>query len=45
MLVPFLDRTPGRQPWRRPEVMVPGLFAVLFLLFEAMLAVGRLFNL
>ena len=45
MLVPFLDRTPGREPWRRPEVMVPGLFTVLFLVFEAMLAVGRLFNL
>ncbi|EQD40135.1 membrane protein containing Cytochrome b/b6 [mine drainage metagenome] len=45
ILVPFLDRTPGRQPWRRPEVMVPALFVVLFLVFEALLAVNRLFNL
>jgi quinol-cytochrome oxidoreductase complex cytochrome b subunit len=45
MLVPFLDRSPEREPWRRPEVMVPALFAVLFLVFEALLAVNRLFNL
>ncbi|MFZ0995427.1 MAG: cytochrome b N-terminal domain-containing protein [Candidatus Dormiibacterota bacterium] len=45
MLVPFLDRSPEREPWRRPEVMVPALFAVLFLIFEALLAVNRLFNL
>ncbi|MGC1908850.1 MAG: cytochrome b N-terminal domain-containing protein [Candidatus Dormiibacterota bacterium] len=45
ILVPFLDRSPDREPWRRPEVMVPALFAVLFLVFEALLAVNRLFNL
>lgn len=45
ILVPFLDRSPGRQPWRRPEMMVPALFALLFLIFEAILAVNRLFNL
>ena len=45
VLVPFLDRSPEREPWRRPEVMVPALFAVLFLVFEALLAVNRLFNL
>jgi quinol-cytochrome oxidoreductase complex cytochrome b subunit len=45
MLVPFLDRSPEREPWRRPEVMVPALFAILFLIFEALLAVNRLFNL
>jgi quinol-cytochrome oxidoreductase complex cytochrome b subunit len=45
MLVPFLDRSPEREPWRRPEVMVPALFAALFLIFEALLAVNRLFNL
>ena len=45
ILVPFLDRSPEREPWRRPEVMVPALFAVLFLIFEALLAVNRLFNL
>jgi len=45
ILVPFLDRSPEREPWRRPEVMVPALFAVVFLIFEALLAVNRLFNL
>ncbi|HUY56243.1 MAG TPA: cytochrome b N-terminal domain-containing protein [Candidatus Micrarchaeaceae archaeon] len=45
ILVPFLDRSPEREPWRRPEVMVPALFATLFLIFEALLAVNRLFNL
>ncbi|HUY60430.1 MAG TPA: cytochrome b N-terminal domain-containing protein, partial [Candidatus Dormibacteraeota bacterium] len=43
--VPFLDRSPERRPWKRPELMVPAGFAVFFLLFETMLAVNRLFNL
>ncbi|MGH7641244.1 MAG: cytochrome b [Candidatus Dormibacteria bacterium] len=44
-LLPFLDRTPDRAPWNRAEVMVPALFALLFLIFETLLGVNRLFNL
>ncbi len=45
ILVPFLDRSPDREPWKRPQLMVPALFTLLFLIFEALLAVNRLFNL
>ncbi len=45
IMVPFLDRSPDREPWKRPQLMVPALFTLLFLIFEALLGVNRLFNL
>src|SRR5439155_860337 len=43
--LPFIDRDPERNPFERPAVMVPGAFAVLFVVLLTLLGSGRLFNL
>ena len=45
LALPFIDRGPERNPFERPEVMVPGAFAVLFVVILTLLGSGRLFNL
>ncbi len=44
-MLPWLDRSPEREPWRRPEVMIPAAFVIGFILYETLLGVNRLFNL
>jgi quinol-cytochrome oxidoreductase complex cytochrome b subunit len=45
LALPFIDRGPERNPFERPAVMVPGAFAVLFVVILTLLGSGRLFNL
>ncbi|TMF86487.1 MAG: hypothetical protein E6I07_08645 [Chloroflexi bacterium] len=45
LALPFIDRDPERNPFERPAVMVPGAFAVLFVVLLTLLGSGRLFNL
>ncbi|TMF28756.1 MAG: hypothetical protein E6I25_07440 [Chloroflexi bacterium] len=45
LALPFIDRGPERNPFERPAVMVPGGFAVLFVVILTLLGSGRLFNL
>ncbi|TMF58575.1 MAG: DUF4405 domain-containing protein [Chloroflexi bacterium] len=45
LALPFIDRGPERNPFERPAVMIPGVFAVLFMLILTLLGSGRLFNL
>ena len=45
LALPFIDRDPERNPFERPAVMVPGAFAVLFVVILTLLGSGRLFNL
>jgi quinol-cytochrome oxidoreductase complex cytochrome b subunit len=45
LALPFIDRGPERNPFERPAVMVPGAFAVLFIVILTLLGSGRLFNL
>ena len=45
LALPFLDRDAERNPFERPAVMVPGAFAVLFVVILTLLGSGRLFNL
>jgi len=45
LALPFIDRGPERNPFERPAVMVPGAFAVLFMVILTLLGSGRLFNL
>jgi quinol-cytochrome oxidoreductase complex cytochrome b subunit len=45
LALPFIDRDPERNPFERPAVMIPGGFAVLFMLILTLLGSGRLFNL
>ncbi len=45
LALPFIDRSPERNPFERPRVMVPGAFAVLFVVILTLLGSGRLFNL
>ena len=44
LLLPFIDRGPERNPFERPAVMVPGAFAVVFIVILTLLGSGRLFN-
>ena len=44
LALPFIDRDPERNPFERPAVMVPGAFAVLFIVILTLLGSGRLFN-
>ena len=44
LALPFIDRGPERNPFERPAVMVPGAFAVLFVVILTLLGSGRLFN-
>lgn len=43
--LPFIDRDSERNPFERPAVMVPGAFAILFIVILTLLGSGRLFNL
>ncbi len=43
--LPFIDRDAERNPFERPAVIVPGLFAALFVVILTLLGSGRLFNL
>src|SRR5437660_2212788 len=45
LALPFIDRDAERNPFERPAVMVPGAFAVLFVVILTLLGSGRLFNL
>jgi quinol-cytochrome oxidoreductase complex cytochrome b subunit len=45
LLLPFIDRDAERNPFERPAVMLPGAFAVLFVVILTLLGSGRLFNL
>ena len=45
LALPFIDRSPERNPFERPAVIVPGAFAVLFVVILTLLGSGRLFNL
>src|ERR1700687_1570846 len=45
LALPFIDRGPERNPFERPAVIVPGAFAVLFVVILTLLGSGRLFNL
>ena len=45
LALPFIDRDSERNPFERPAVMVPGAFAVLFIVILTLLGSGRLFNL
>jgi len=45
LALPFMDRDAERNPFERPAVMVPGAFAVLFVVILTLLGSGRLFNL
>jgi quinol-cytochrome oxidoreductase complex cytochrome b subunit len=45
VLVPFLDRSPERDPFERPSVVIPGILMVLVMLSMTLLGAGRLFNL
>jgi quinol-cytochrome oxidoreductase complex cytochrome b subunit len=45
LALPFIDRDSERNPFERPAVMVPGAFAVLFVVILTLLGSGRLFNL
>jgi quinol-cytochrome oxidoreductase complex cytochrome b subunit len=45
LALPFIDRGSERNPFERPAVMVPGAFAVLFVVILTLLGSGRLFNL
>ncbi|MEO6798208.1 MAG: cytochrome b N-terminal domain-containing protein [Candidatus Dormibacter sp.] len=45
LALPVIDRGPERNPFERPAVMVPGAFAVLFMVILTLLGSGRLFNL
>jgi quinol-cytochrome oxidoreductase complex cytochrome b subunit len=45
LILPFIDRDRERNPFERPAVIVPGVFAVLFVVILTMLGSGRLFNL
>jgi quinol-cytochrome oxidoreductase complex cytochrome b subunit len=45
LLLPFIDRDAERNPFERPAVMIPGAFAVLFVVILTLLGSGRLFNL
>jgi len=45
LALPFIDRGPERNPFERPAVMVPGAFAILFVVILTLLGSGRLFNL
>src|SRR5204863_10218583 len=45
LALPFIDRDPERNPFERPAVMVPGAFAVLFVVLLTLLGSGRLFTL
>ncbi len=45
LALPFIDRDPERNPFERPAVIVPGAFAVLFVVLLTLLGSGRLFNL
>ncbi len=45
LALPFIDRDPERNPFERPAVMLPGAFAVMFMLILTLLGSGRLFNL
>jgi quinol-cytochrome oxidoreductase complex cytochrome b subunit len=45
LILPFIDRSPERNPFERPAVMVPGAFAVIFIVILTLLGSGRLFNL
>lgn len=44
LILPFIDRGPERNPFERPAVMVPGAFAVVFVVVLTLLGSGRLFN-
>jgi len=44
LALPFIDRSPERNPFERPAVMVPGAFAVVFIVILTLLGSGRLFN-
>ncbi len=45
LAVPWLDRSPERDPFERPAVVVPAVIIVLFLVILTLLGSGRLFNL
>ncbi len=45
LALPFIDRGSERNPFERPVVMVPGAFAVFFMVILTLLGSGRLFNL
>jgi quinol-cytochrome oxidoreductase complex cytochrome b subunit len=45
LALPFIDRDAERNPFERPAVMIPGAFAVLFVVILTLLGSGRLFNL
>jgi quinol-cytochrome oxidoreductase complex cytochrome b subunit len=45
IFLPFLDRSPERAPLRRPEVLVPGAFLVLTVVYLGLIGANRLFNL
>jgi quinol-cytochrome oxidoreductase complex cytochrome b subunit len=44
LILPFIDRGPERNPFERPAVMIPGAFAVVFIVILTLLGSGRLFN-
>jgi menaquinol-cytochrome c reductase cytochrome b/c subunit len=43
--LPWLDRSSERAPLRRPEILVPALFAVFIVVFLTLLGTNRLYNL
>ena len=45
ILLPFIDRSPERAPLRRPEVLVPGAFFVITVVYLCLIGANRLFNL
>jgi quinol-cytochrome oxidoreductase complex cytochrome b subunit len=45
ILLPFIDRSKERQPLRRPEVLLPGLFLTGMLILLTVIGANRLWNL
>jgi menaquinol-cytochrome c reductase cytochrome b subunit len=43
--LPWLDRSSERSPLKRPEILVPALFAVALVIFLTLLGTNRLYNL
>ncbi len=45
ILLPFIDRSPERNPLRRAHIIVPGLFVIFMMVTLSVLGINRLYNL